>query len=1025
MGRITSNIGLITGLPITDTVNELVAVQARPRDLLVSRNKTAEAQSQGLISVTGFALALQALTRNLGKSELFGETKATSSAATVLSATITGTPTVGAYTYTPVQQAQAHQAVSSGIASRTEPLGGGSFTFRFGGEVDEGLSLDLINGGAGFQRGKIRITDRSGASAEVDLRYARTVDDVLNAINNSSEVNVTAHAVGDRFVLTDDTGQSISNLRVQEVGGNQTAASLGLAGINVAANSAQGADIVSLYRGLQLAAINDRTGVDIDAALPDFTVNFRDGTSTTIDLRPLDNSTLHATGQTTASAGINGQIVFTARETGDSLAGVTVTFEDNASVTAGNETVAYNAATKTLIFQIEAGATTANHVVAALNGNAIASEHFTASLATGSTGAGIISTSDTAATALPSEVLREQTLGSVLDAINRAVPAKLKAELAGNRIVLTDLSQDLGGTFAVTAPHNSPALEALGLDGTAQGGTLEGRSLLSGLKTSLVSRLNGGTGFNLGTVQITDRSGGSASVDLSAAETLDDILTAINNSGVSVTAQINSTRNGIVLHDTSGSQASPFIVASGDATNTAEALGIAHNGSGTTVNSGTLHKQVVSHSTKLAQFNGGVGMARGAIRITGANGATFRVDLNRDSIQTVGDVIQEINRIAVGVKARINDTGDGILLYDTAGGAGTLAVAEDGGNTAASLRLLGQGVTMQVEGEARQAINGSTTFEVSLGDDASLDELVNAINQLNAGVTASVLNDGSSLQPFRLSLSSNRTGQASRLLIDATQMPFTMESVTQGRDALLVLGSTANGHAGILAASSDGNFADLIPGVSLQLLQAQETPVTITIESSTVKLVAGVQAFVDDYNKLREAIKTLTKFDAESGQGSILSGDSTLLRLESDLNRLLSGRFFGVGSIQSLGQVGISFNDDGTLSLDTQILRASFDRDPEALEEFFTKKDVGFSTKLDTLLQQSAGEDSSLLVNGLETLNRRIELNEQRIESMNQRLEVYRQRTLLKFMRLEEAISKLQGDLASINSITRFEPLSV
>ena len=57
--------------------------------------------------------------------------------------------------------------------------------------------------------------------------------------------------------------------------------------------------------------------------------------------------------------------------------------------------------------------------------------------------------------------------------------------------------------------------------------------------------------------------------------------------------------------------------------------------------------------------------------------------------QTVGEVIDAINGLSIGVDARINQTGDGILLVDTVGGGQTLQVREAGtGSTAADLKLL-------------------------------------------------------------------------------------------------------------------------------------------------------------------------------------------------------------------------------------------------------------------------------------------------------------------------------------------------
>jgi len=37
MGRIQSDVGLITGINITDTVNKLMAINGQPRDRLVTR----------------------------------------------------------------------------------------------------------------------------------------------------------------------------------------------------------------------------------------------------------------------------------------------------------------------------------------------------------------------------------------------------------------------------------------------------------------------------------------------------------------------------------------------------------------------------------------------------------------------------------------------------------------------------------------------------------------------------------------------------------------------------------------------------------------------------------------------------------------------------------------------------------------------------------------------------------------------------------------------------------------------------
>ncbi len=133
-----------------------------------------------------------------------------------------------------------------------------------------------------MQRGKIRITDRSGASAVIDLSFARNVDDVLNAINGSTDINVTATVVGDSFKLTDNSGGS-GNLKVQDVSGGKTAANLGIDNIDVAANSATGSDVFTLSSKTVLSTLNDGTGVQLKTG-NDLSVALADGSTVGVDL---------------------------------------------------------------------------------------------------------------------------------------------------------------------------------------------------------------------------------------------------------------------------------------------------------------------------------------------------------------------------------------------------------------------------------------------------------------------------------------------------------------------------------------------------------------------------------------------------------------------------------------------------------------------------------------------------------------------------------------------------------------------
>ncbi len=65
----------------------------------------------------------------------------------------------------------------------------------------------------------------------------------MDVINKTTGLKVNASIDGDRIVLSDVTGQTTSNLIVEEVNGGRTAADLGFSGVNTNANSATGSSI--------------------------------------------------------------------------------------------------------------------------------------------------------------------------------------------------------------------------------------------------------------------------------------------------------------------------------------------------------------------------------------------------------------------------------------------------------------------------------------------------------------------------------------------------------------------------------------------------------------------------------------------------------------------------------------------------------------------------------------------------------------------------------------------------------------
>lgn len=1035
MGRIQSSVGLITGIPIEETINKLMAVAARPKDLLTERTKSVDAERVAVTHLSSLVLAFQFEVNRLSSADLFQAKTVTSSDTTSLRATLTGsgTPPDGTFSFRPLQTASAHQLASSRFDDLTALAAAGTLTFGFGGFVDKGIALADLNAGEGVSRGSIRITDRAGDSATIDLRLARNIDDVLSAINHNGGAAVTAEVAGDSIRLTDRSGGS-GNLKVQDVGGGTTALDLGLSAINVAANQATGADIFTLHAGTKLASLNDGAGVAL-AGGNDLTITLADGTTLSVDL-----------------------------------------------------------------------------------------------------GGG-------------------ETLEDVLDALNAASPSKLRAVIAddGNRLELTDLTT--GGTaFSVASVGNGTAAESLGLTTEADGDTIAGRRLTSGLRDSLVSSLRGGRGVGtLGDIDITNRNNVTSTVDLAEAETLAEIVAAINQQATGVTAAVNSARNGIVLTDTTGGTTSNLIVADGDNRATATALGLIVDDAVTSVNSGSLDRHQIGRGTLLSSLNGGKGIDVADFIIIDSGGTSGGVDLNTpgNAAKTVGDVLDRINALTnANVEARINDAGDGILLVDHAGGDGTLRVREVGRHTAAAdLGLRSPVVEQQIGNVTRQTIDGTTRQTVDLsglndpgatialstlnggngvaqgafritdrsgesavvvlnsangtfnsvadvldainatdigvearinergngillvatggGDDtlavedlaggttaadlglageaeatvvdnvttqaidgagkfsksatlSGLDALAKRINLLDAGVTANTVFDGAG---YRLMLTANETGAGHELLIDGLDAGVTFEQLSPARDALLEFGGVGPG-TGLLVASPDNTFEELIPGVRITAVAASDETVSVSVAKADAGIVAAVQDFVDAFNSIRDNLDVVTAFNEQDQTTGILFGTTAALRVEADLARALSSRFFGVGSFTSLEAIGIGFDPNGKLALDTAKLEEAIADDPASVETLFTHPTLGLATKLDTAIEQLAGEENSILASRAESLADVIEISRERITKMDERLARERERLLTEFARLEATVSSLRQNLNALSALQILPPIT-
>jgi flagellar hook-associated protein 2 len=210
-------------------------------------------------------------------------------------------------------------------------------------------------------------------------------------------------------------------------------------------------------------------------------------------------------------------------------------------------------------------------------------------------------------------------------------------------------------------------------------------------------------------------------------------------------------------------------------------------------------------------------------------------------------------------------------------------------------------------------------------------------------------------------------------------------------------------------------------GVDVTINEVSSNPVTVDITTNGEAITKQMSTMVDQFNKLRDKLSELTAFDPAKYTSGLLFGSTEALRVDLAFGQLFSGKTGGAGTIRSIAELGISFNDKGKLEFNRQRFQAVMDRDPAAVKEFFTNTEKGFATKAKTVADSLSGTKGGALLQRSQTLQAKIDINAKRIESINRRLDAERTRLLNQFYNMETAIAKIQTNL---NSISKIAPLS-
>ncbi len=295
---------------------------------------------------------------------------------------------------------------------------------------------------------------------------------------------------------------------------------------------------------------------------------------------------------------------------------------------------------------------------------------------------------------------------------------------------------------------------------------------------------------------------------------------------------------------------------------------------------------------------------------------------------------------------------------------------------------------------------GTDSFSVETGD-KTLADIATAINDAsdNVGVTASVLQEDAN--NFRLVLSSDKTGTANVMTLafeDAAALPIadplSMAQIQAADDASFVIDGTYT------ITRSSNTVTDAIQGVTLDLLEVSTSAAQLDVVQDTGDTTSAVNGFVNAYNTLQSSLAGLS-----SGE---LSGDSTLRMLQGRVRSILNTPPTGLsGAYSNLSEIGVAFQKDGTLTLDSTVLSSAIKDDRNAVTDLFANDDQGYAFRLDALLDDIL--DSDGLISAREDgINTSISTVQDGIERMGTRLEIVEARLRSQFSALDLLVANMQ-----------------
>ncbi len=304
---------------------------------------------------------------------------------------------------------------------------------------------------------------------------------------------------------------------------------------------------------------------------------------------------------------------------------------------------------------------------------------------------------------------------------------------------------------------------------------------------------------------------------------------------------------------------------------------------------------------------------------------------------------------------------------------------------------------------------GETTVTLAVAGGTTLTELAELINndESNPGVTASLVNNGDADNPYQLVLQADETGEDNRISL-LTQLSALALTEKTGAD-----GASLNARFsvdGIDYQRQDNTITDIIPSVQFTLQGTGAS--TISVSNDEEKIKELITNLVTAYNDILAEISANSGYDTDTEELGILASTG-FDDLPSSMQNLMN-TFIQAGAdspVTSIFDLGLSYESDGTITIDDDALTTMLEDNFADLAAFFNGDDdsgiTGFADKVSDFLRNAATEDSGIYASETSLVQQRIDSLEEQIEKDTERLDKKYEILTKQYVELDSYLSEM------------------